>query len=247
MTNRGVSLVEVLVAGVIASVIAIGNLQALKFAMQAGTVSRAILTENDFSSTVNKALTEDCKNNLDISETNKQLKTKDVIVPVEAVKLKTNLDPNSAPVTVIEEGTFKEDIEVVKMEVKTKGENDIREREGEFVIYYKKKNLGDLNTVAKMRCEKTSETSYDLSGCFRKKCNLKYTVDDSATTEDNEFNCEVIDCHGLNLQPQVALSGYPCPWGSLYNPDHKTNGKPKCDNREEKERIIVQNQRIVCL
>ena len=238
MTNRGISLVEVLVAGAIASVIMLGSAQSIIFAMQSGAVSKAILTENDFRLTVNKALdgqddlgNNKCKNNLDISEDNKKLKTEDVVVPVEGL----NFEGES----VITVGDFKNEIEVVKMEVKTKGANDVRERTGNFIIYYKKKNLGNLNTVARQICgpDPDDPTKLKLDGCFTKKCNLDYTVDDSDTTDTNEFDCKVLDCHDFNL-PKVALSGYPCPWGQLYRKTGTTkcaSGKspPCCDTVEK--------------
>jgi len=212
MTYRGFSLVETLVAGVIAGVIAMGNIYSLKFAMQAGTVSRAILTESDFRTTVNKALGEDCTDNLGLSDASKRLNSADVSVPVDNLKFK-----NEIVITAGE--TFKTDIEVVKMEVKTEGNLDTRP--SDFIIYYKKNNLGHLNTVSKQPCENTN-----LDGCYTKKCRLNYFLAENAFDK-----CEILNCHGIDM-PRVALSGYPCKWGELYNPDHEKNGKPKCDNRE---------------
>ena len=226
MTYRGFSLVEVLVAGAIASIIAMGNIYSLKFALQAGTVSRAILTERDFRLTINKALNEDCTANLGISPDNQKLKDPDVVVPVGSLKFKGE--------SVITVGTFKNDIEVVKMEVKTKGADETK-RQSDFIVYYKKTNLGDLNTVAKKKCEKDPDAPNDptkvkIDGCFTNTCKLSYSF---AGSPKAFSGCEVLNCHGIDM-PQVALSGYPCPWGELYNPDYKTTTKPKCDNREDK-------------
>ena len=220
MTYRGFSLVEVLVATVIGGVVVLGSIESLRFSMQAGAVSKAILTENDFRLTINKALDENCTDNLGLSDESKKLTAKDVKIPVESLSFR-----NESVITV---GPFKDSIEVVKMEVKTEGVEDTRP--SDFTVYYKKTNLGDLNTVAGGDCDATV-TPQKLSGCFTKKCRLNYSF--TADTPKAFDSCKVLNCHDFDPS-RVALSGYPCPWGYLYNPDHKTTNKPKCEDRNKK-------------
>ena len=217
MTYRGFSLVEVLVGGAIAGVILIGNLHSLKFSMQAGAVSKSILTENDFRLTVSNALDKNCQNNLQPLDADKE-KT---VIPVTSLRLKSG-EPN-----IIEVGIFKNDIEVVKMEVRAQANTDTSR---EFFAYYKKTNLGDLNTVAGKKCEKTGET-YKLDGCFRTQCKLNYELgDDPTTTPETETGylavCESLTCHPVVLQVAGGI-GPKCPWGEIW----KNN---KCDKREKK-------------
>ena len=237
MTYRGFSLVEVLVGGAIAGVILIGNLHSLKFSMQAGAVSKSILNENDFKLTLSNAIRENCETNLmpktpQITGTHKAKG----IGQVSKLFLKgegTDYENDPAIIKLSPE-TFKGDIEVVKMELK--GDDSENTAGGgffkrDFVAYYKKTNLGDLNTVAGKKCEKTGETSYDLSGCFTTQCKLDYEFGDDPKTDTTETgyfrSCKSLTCHPVVLQ--VAGSRFPCKWGELYRP----GATPKCDKREK--------------
>ena len=239
MTNRGVSLVEVLIAGVIASVIAIGSLQSLKFAMQSGTVSRSILTENDFKLTLSRALTDNCLGNLKAPSIANKANT---VIPITSLKLKiSDTDP------IIEVGTFKTDIQVVKMEVKAKAITDTRR---EFIAYYRKNNLGHLNTVAEQPCDATA-TPQNLDGCYTATCKLDYEFgDDPDTTGDQTdhfLGCKSLTCHPVVLQ--VAGSVFPCPWGELYR---KTGTKkcasgesPPCCDKRDKGPTCIDGKELV--
>ena len=222
MTYRGFSLVEVLVAGVIASVIAMGSLYSLKFALQAGTVSRSVLTETDFKLSVRQALKEDvCTVNLRPKSDADKEKT---VIPVTSLKLKSN-DPEP----IIEIGTFKGDIEVVKMEVRARDKTSTNR---EFIAYYKKNNIGKLNTVAGEICgrDPNDSTKFKLDGCYTEKCSLNYILGDNPdtpATETDFFSCEAQACHPVVLH--VAGSRFPCKWGELYRPGEN----PPCDKREK--------------
>ena len=96
----------------------------------------------------------------------------------------------------------------------------------DFFVYYKKTNLGDLNTVAGKPC-----TASDTAGCFTTQCKLDYEFGDDpeteTTTETGHFRgCKSLTCHPVVLQ--VAGSRFPCKWGELYRP----GATPKCDKRE---------------
>ena len=232
MTYRGFSLLEVLVATAIAGVILIGNLHSLNFAMQAGAVSKAILNENDFKLTLSNAIRENCDTNLmptapQITGTHKEKG----IGQVSKLFLKgegTDYENDPAIIKLSPE-TFKGDIEVVKMELT--GEDSENTAGGgffkrDFVAYYKKTNLGDLNTVAGKPC-----TASDTAGCFTTQCKLDYEFGDDpeteTTTETGHFRgCKSLTCHPVVLQ--VAGSRFPCKWGELYRP----GATPKCDKRE---------------
>ena len=229
MTYRGFSLVEVLVAGVIGGVIVLGSVESLRFSMQAGAVSRTILTENDFKLTVSRALVDNCYGNLKPTKLTGSDNTKG-IGEVGGLKL---VDSESADF-IIEKGTFKGDIEVVKMEVTGDSSKDCPDTgcKRDFVAYYKKTNLGDLNTASGLSCENDPDDLSKLNGCFKAQCQLEYILDDPDTT-DTEGRCESLTCHPVVLMAGVG-SRFPCPWGHLYNPDHKTTNKPKCEDRNKK-------------
>ena len=229
MTYRGFSLVEVLVAGVIGGVIVLGSVESLRFSMQAGAVSRTILTENDFKLTVSRALVDNCYGNLKPTKLTGSDNTKG-IGEVGGLKL---VDSESADF-IIEKGTFKGDIEVVKMEVTGDSSKDCPDTgcKRDFVAYYKKTNLGDLNTASGLSCENDPDDLSKLNGCFKAQCQLEYILDDPGTT-DIEGRCESLTCHPVVLMAGVG-SRFPCPWGHLYNPDHKTTNKPKCEDRSKK-------------
>ena len=214
ITCRGVSLVEVLVASVIGGVIILGSLQSLKFAMQAGGVSRAILTENNFKLTLSNALKDNCQNNLQPSDADKAK----AIIPVTSLRLKPG-----AP-DIIEIGTFKGDIDVVKMEIRAQANTDTSR---EFIAYYKKTNLGDLNTVSGLECDATT-TPQKLGGCFKARCKLRYELGDKDGTPEIETGflktCESLTCHPVVLQVAGGI-GPKCPWGEIWRNN-------KCDNRE---------------
>ena len=192
--------------------------------MQAGTVSRSVLTETDFKLSVRQALKEDaCTVNLiPKSDADKEK----IVISVPSLKLKSN-DPEP----IIEAGkTFKGDIEVVKMEVRAKTKTDTNR---EFIAYYKKTNIGKLNTVAGEICGKDPDdsTKFKLDGCYTEKCSLDYVLGDNPdtpATETDYFSCEAQACHPVVLQ--VAGSRFPCKWGELYRP----GATPKCDKRESK-------------
>ena len=233
MTCRGFSLVETLVAFAIASVIAMGSLHSLKFALQAGAVSRSILTENDFRLTVSNALDKNCTANLSPT-TQLEGNHKEIGIGTVNQLFLEGDDPNANPPDppIIKVGIFKGDIEVVKMEVTGNDQEAIDDKtvKREFVAYYKKTNLGDLNTVAGGKCEKTGET-YKLSGCFKTQCKLNYEFGDDPDTDGDQTDhfrgCQSLTCHPIVLQ--VAGSRFPCKWGLLYRP----GGDPECDPVEK--------------
>ena len=230
ITYRGFSLVEVLVATVIGGVVVMGSLESLRFAMQAGSVSKAILTENDFKLTLSNAVDKNCTANF--SPTTTQITGTHKAKGIGQVnKLFLEGDDPDTDSPIIQVGTFKGDIEVVKMELTgdnsedTAGGGDFKR---EFIAYYKKNNLGDLNTVSGLDCDPS-----DQSGCFKTQCKLNYSFGDDPETDgdqtDHFTGCQSLTCHPVVLQ--VAGSRFPCKWGELYRP----GATPECDKREGTE------------
>ena len=106
---------EVLVAGLIGGVIMLGSVHGLNFALQAGGISRAILTENDFKVTLSKAI-DNCNENFDHRPPLNRITNS-----VETEKKKgigTITSIYSQGVKIIETGDYRGEIEVVKMELK---------------------------------------------------------------------------------------------------------------------------------
>ena len=236
MAYRGFSLVEVLVASVIGGVIILGSAKTLLISMQAGGLARAVLTENDFKLTVSQALTENCNHNLSPTSTHLTGSIGDAYRQVNQLFLK---DDTTNPIITV--GTdFKGDMRVIRMEIRGSGS------QRDFTAYYKKNNLGDLNTVGGQPCENDDSDLTKLNGCFKAQCKLNYEVKvgdnpDTAETETSYLKkCQSLTCQAVVLP--AGVSRFPCPYGHVYNPGGKescaetdTTCELKCDPRDQQK------------
>ena len=235
---------EVLVGGAIGAVIMLGSVKGLSIALQAGGVSRSILTENDFRMTLSKAVNHCWVNfkpekitNSDSTKKSKGIGALEAIYSVAG----------GQEVSLISKGVYKRDIEVVKMELR----GDPTENRRSFIAFYKKIGLGDLNTVGGGECSESN-----TEGCFYQQCELDYTWDDQATTDIDEGSCQKQNCYEFSDGSSLAninceethgsgfsIAGFddqgkpicknltadanPCPFGTKLK-GYKTDGKPDC-------------------
>ena len=111
---------------------------------------------------------------------------------------------------LISKGSFRDNIEVVEMELldpnpTASGPSDPKDEVGQdlgttqvqrrLIVRYKKKNLGQLNTVGNKECSAT-----DKSGCYFKICDVDYGLTSGAdATDPNQSGANVVHtCHSYN-------------------------------------------------
>ncbi len=224
---------EVLVASVLGSVLLIGSAQSLKVSLQSAQVARSILTENDFKASISQGLKEDCtppgtppdpadstynpvlkKDNLETTATDRDNgigKLKDSVVLPGGVQ----------------KGTFKGDIEVVKMELRD-APATTKPEDRDLVVYYKKTGLGDQNTLNGGTCSPT-----DTKGCFYHSCSITYDTSHNKCT--GLENChDISEAVLLKVQNTVTtrvtaeLKTKDCTQPGQYITGFDDNGNPLC-------------------
>lgn len=166
MNNKGLGLVEVLVTASLMGVLFFGGAQTLKIALQASSVQRAMFAENDLRTTVAKNLSGSCWDNLRNDDTNR------LSGPHKANGIG---DITSLLYGKITTGQpFKDKIDIIKMELTSENNppppDDLNR---DFIIYYKKRGLGSLNTIQEKECS-TSSPPGSLIGCYHYKCTVRY-------------------------------------------------------------------------
>ena len=233
--TRGIGLIETLVGGAIGAVVVAGSMKSLQLSLESNLVAKATLAEMDIHHTIRQALQgskQDCLNNFtpktqaDPNPYAQGLYGADREWGIGEV---FQLYKDGAKV-LEKKQTFKGSLEIVKMSLKgvkpTTDPNSKRITHGgpavtrQFVVYYKKVNMGSYSTLAGNPC-----TESDLSGCYFEQCEVTLRVDNdgvSTTTPPANF--------------QVCNSGTCANYGS------HGSGPPPCykvDNDSGKERTLV--------
>ena len=183
----GIGLIETLVGGAIGSVMVAGTMKSLQLSLESNLVAKATLAEMDVHHTIRQALQgskQDClanftpKTQADPNPYAQGLYGADREWGIGEV-----FQLYKGGVKVLEKGqAFKGSLEIVKMSLKgvkpttdpnskkiTTGTEVIRD----FVVYYKKVNMGSYSTLAGNPC-----TESDLSGCYFEQCGVTLRVDD---------------------------------------------------------------------
>ncbi len=157
--HRGFALVEILVATLLGSAVIGGTFKVLEVSLQSSRVARSTLTEQELTVLVGNVLNDptECQNNLktssadftDIGSGNWRL-----------AKLIKGTD------TLIQTGQdFQNNLEIIDMQLQAGGSLDRR-----FTVFYKKKNMGNLNTLGGgANC-----SSSDTTDCYYAYCDLNY-------------------------------------------------------------------------
>ena len=206
---------ELLIVAGVGSVVMAGTLKTLTISTQSAAVVRSSLSEQELRLSVSRALTEDqCKANFKptasstadhsgLKGTDREKGVGDVTILREFATDSTGLvtTPLTSPtgaVTLLKTGTaFKNDLDIVKMSIEgditpfTDAKNPKKQAVTRtFSVYYKKKNLGDLNTLGGNVC-----TATDTTGCYFNHCSMKYGLQDQANP--GVTTCQVMDCVGI--------------------------------------------------
>ena len=184
---RGFFLIETLIIGAITSIIILGTLQLSRLSTKSVQVSSVVLAEQEIIQLVRKGLTSsaDCKFNLDFNNLVGSLAMqKDGRGSVSKLK-KDDGDglyytspgvEDLGDIILLEEGQiFKNSLEIVKIEMDGRDPLNISTSipvERYFTVYYKKLNLGKLNTLGGGVCDTS-----DMSGCYFQSYKIIYDLD----------------------------------------------------------------------
>ena len=207
---RGFSLIEFLVLGTIVSIISLGTLKLLNISIQSAQVSNATFTEEELIKSIKKGVAKEnaCRLNLYYKKLNgNQNQGKGTIS-----ELKTPSTLND--IVLLQEGTtFKNNLHIVKMELdgtQTLNVNSGTPVERFFTVYYKKINMGKLNTLGGGTC-----TPSTVSGCYFQSYKMMYALKDNAPPEydleicgfsdPSQVNCYSVDDYDETL-PEDDLS-----------------------------------------
>ena len=227
--TRGLSLVEVLVGAAIGAVVMLGTAKTLAVALQSSNIVRTIVTEQALQNSLNEALSgddtgttrnkkrENCARNLAPNNLVGTHKDKGVGTIKDGLfKVFGNPDPSTdaddpEDEKLISKGPFKENIEVVEMELidpnpTASGPSDPKDEAGDenkektkvprrLIVRYKKKNLGQLNTVGNKECSATNK-----EGCYFKICDVEYGLaNGSDATDPDKSGANVVHtCNSNN-------------------------------------------------
>ena len=152
-----------------------GSAKFVEMSLQSSNVAKAVLAESEFKQTIIQGLeSEGChENDKDQAKLNPDhLEGDDKDDGIGAFSSGFSLNG-------IKVGDFKGSIEVVKMELRGVATEATRD----FVVYYRKKGLGNLNALDPDKCK-----SADVTGCFVQGCTVKYS------NTDDKKHCTEPEC-----------------------------------------------------
>ena len=164
---RGFSIIEILVLGTVVSIISLGTLKLLNISIQSAQVSNATFTEEELIKSIRKGVAKEstCRFNLYYKKLNgNQNQGKGTIS-----ELKT---PDN--IVLLKEGTiFKNNLDIVKMQLDGNQPLTVSGPAVErfFTVYYKKINMGKLNTLGGGTC-----TPSNFSGCYFQSYKVMYQL-----------------------------------------------------------------------
>ena len=222
-SSLGMGLIEVLMVGLIGSVITAGSIKTLEFSIQAMQVARLPLIEQTLKQDLAKALSGGhdgaCGTNLKPSSY-----PNGTLTGSHALKgLGTVPSLKIQNTEVLKTGAdFKQQFHIIKMEMTGDSSKDPALTSEQpvsrnFVIYYKKNNLGNLSTKGGEEC-----SADNTEGCYWASCSLHYALD---STAQKVSQCELLDC--LEDTPLLNVLGKSCEEGS-YLKGFDEEGNKEC-------------------
>ena len=187
-SSSGFSVLEVLIAAGLLSVIIFGTLRILTVSLQSSNAVRASFAEQELRIVVNNVLTNENECRANFKPASGKL------TGSHQQKGIGTIDELTKGVTVLLEKDqfFKNTLEIIKMELIGDSSQDpkVQETERTFVIYYNKKNMGKLNTLGGGPC-----TDTDTSGCYFIQCTINYRLENVASNPD-VIACDTLNCVG---------------------------------------------------
>ena len=224
---------ELLVAGIVGSVLLTGSAKFLDITLQSANIAKSILTENDFKATIANGLgSKGCASS-----------QADALLKPDSLKTGTTKDDGigefkpeiTLPGGIKKGDVFKNGIEVVKMELTGVAAESTRD----FVVYYKKKNLGRLNAIDIDNCE--AAPTLKTTGCFEHKCTVNYDTASKHCTGlischniDEAVLTEVTNTVNRTVTEKLKASEYDCPSGQFAK-GFDAQGEIECDTIPKKE------------
>ena len=172
LNNKGLSIVGLLVMSTVGLIALSGSSEFLKVVLSSAKVSNSLLTENDFKQTIAKGLNTDCKED---PHPGRIIKRGDKLD--ETDKSNNVIEFTGSLPGGIESGeVFKDSIKVIKIELRGDDYSDNNNKKSNFVVYYKKLNLGENSRAPdSVNCtEGTTTTPAKTTGCFHHTCQVKY-------------------------------------------------------------------------
>ncbi|MDE0120021.1 MAG: hypothetical protein OXM55_08460 [Bdellovibrionales bacterium] len=214
--NKGLSIMEALAAAFIGGVVLAGTGKMISVSLHSSKVIQASTAEQSLIWSISKVLTEaiPCKANLKpssggISATNGKGTINALIQGLG--------DPNVEDTTLVKVGSFKNTLEVVKMEFSGSGTGNPKTSTviRDFIVYYKKEGVGTLENKP---CD-----SSNVEGCYFQGCSLKYKLENNLSP--NVEVCDVQNCAGLG---ENHVAGISCGAGK-YLKGFDSNGNKICE------------------
>ena len=197
--DRGFSLIEVLVAIGISSVVLMGTFKVLNIASESSQMAKTAVVEQELNAALNRVLGEgrSCRRNLipgsdtNISETTGTT-PKDGTDPTKNIAaLKVGSEP------VVEQGElFNDRLEIVNIALDGDKNpmNNLVTRH--LTVYYKKPGLGNLETLGgkDSKCE-----SGDFKGCYFTQCQVNYKLGKDENGKTVVTRCDALNCLSLGM------------------------------------------------
>ena len=171
--NKGFFLVEILIAGVIFSVISFALLRTLDISLVSSNVVQSIMAEQDLKTAISKSLSDfHCLKNL--SNVNPGTKSLSSLILYEEADPAKNQGK-----TLVEKGKlFQNSLKIVDISLTDVSGTATQK---EFKVYFKRQKAKHLSTKKRGACDIT-----DKSGCYVNKCTLEYDSVNSI--------CSLSDC-----------------------------------------------------
>ena len=167
-TCRGFAMVEILMAALLGSAVVGGTFKVLEVSLQSSRVAKSTLNEQELTVLVGNVLNTaaDCQGNLQTSSADfTKLSGSGANEIWRLSKLKKNVGA-ADEITLLQTGqSFQNNLEIIDMQLRSGGSLD-----RQFVVFYKKKNMGDMNTLGGgSNCDSTNQED-----CYYAYCDLNY-------------------------------------------------------------------------
>jgi len=212
LSKKGFSLIEVLIATFIASIITLGTLKVLSVSTQSAAVARSSLTEMELRAAVARIMadTNKCSGNLKTSKI-----TGDPGNGRGAINtLADHTDGTTDPLITAGQ-SFQNSLDIVKMELSGPG-GVVSPVKRTFAVYYRKTGMGNMNTLGGEPC-----TDIDTGGCYFMSCNFKYQIVSGRAICSDFQNC-------FNIRMDRSILAYQlCPAGQHLQ-GFNTSGNKVC-------------------